>query len=50
MATRQQRKRVLDCDCPEGLEGECPACQQEALEQAIDAQIMQAEEDSLVEA
>jgi hypothetical protein len=35
----------LDCDCPEGLEGECNACRQEALERGIEAVMMRAEDE-----
>lgn len=34
----------VDCECPEGLEGECHACQREALEQGIESAMLAAEE------
>lgn len=34
----------IDCDCPEGLEGDCEACRQEVLEQGIERAMLEAEE------
>jgi hypothetical protein len=34
----------IDCDCPEGLEGTCEACQREQLEQGIENAMLEAEE------
>lgn len=39
----------IDCDCPYGLEGECMACEREALEQGIDHAMMEAEQGSDLE-
>lgn len=33
----------IDCECLEGLEGECHACERENLEQGIDRAMLQAE-------
>lgn len=34
-----------DCECLEGLEGDCEACQREELENGIDNAMLQAESD-----
>jgi hypothetical protein len=34
---------LVDCECPEGLEGACEACQQETLERGIESAMLRAE-------
>jgi hypothetical protein len=36
---------VIDCDCPTGLEGECEACEREALERGIESAMLRAEDE-----
>ncbi len=34
----------IDCDCPEGLEGDCESCRIEAMERGIETAMMIAED------